>query len=278
MASLPGAAGFIPAFLCEDQVPEKDGLGHLADDRRRPAHLTYPVDRCTVPLVRYDEFLAAWRQVFEDPRRFSRLESPTERIDLTSMGREYATRLMAGGLAIEPFTTSVLLFWRWDSLQSARTATTEEDVLTELLGRRGSDVGTEPPWLRVDVTLAAKVHLDASLPVPEPAIWGRWISELDLRLEHHLPRAGKQVGSVSGWRGDPTVELRCGKDGQLLLSGVEVAAFEPVPLPRRWDNPERREKDRDPPERLEEIANRLRGALRVWTEALRTLQAGGQVH
>jgi hypothetical protein len=46
------------------------------------------------------------------------------------------------GQDAEPFHIGATLSWRWDSLHTARTATTEEDLLTELLGREsGSHIG-----------------------------------------------------------------------------------------------------------------------------------------
>jgi len=51
-----------------------------------------------------------------------------------------------------PFHTSAAIEWRWGALATARTATTEEDMLTELLGREDAhDVETERAWLRVDI-------------------------------------------------------------------------------------------------------------------------------
>jgi hypothetical protein len=69
------------------------------------------------------------------------------------------------------------LSWRWDALQTARTATREEDVLEELLGRDGYNLVTERPWLRVDVTLRATLPLDSPLPMPGAEAWRRWVAE-----------------------------------------------------------------------------------------------------
>lgn len=74
------------------------------------------------------------------------------------------------GQDVEPFHVGATMSWRWDSLNTARTATTEEDMLTELLGREGGGrVKTERPWLRVDVTLRAS--LPHGKPIPSSEVW-----------------------------------------------------------------------------------------------------------
>jgi hypothetical protein len=63
------------------------------------------------------------------------------------------------------FYVTATLSWRWDAALSARSATAEEDLLVEILGRDGSYLVTEQPWLRVDVTLNATVPVLAAYSV-----------------------------------------------------------------------------------------------------------------
>jgi len=63
-----------------------------------------------------------------------------------------------------PFRIIAGLSWKWDAALSARTATTEEDLLVEVLGEDGYYLVTEQPWLRVDVTLRAILPMDSPLP------------------------------------------------------------------------------------------------------------------
>lgn len=232
--------------------------------------------------MRYEEFLEAWREVFErSGGRFPAFGRPTETISIQSMTRQYAIRLADTDPLVEPFTVSAKLAWSWDPLKFARTATTEEDVLNELLGRVDlDDRQTERPWLRVDISLAANAHLDAKLQLPDAAAWRRWSREVSSLLEAVLPSAQQHEDEPlagTSWRGDPSVELRCGEGGQLYLTGVLMDAWSAVDLPRIWDDLERPQ-DVDPREALRVLARRVQAALGIWSDALRTLQRAAEVH
>jgi hypothetical protein len=113
---------------------------------------------------------------------------PAETIDLGDMSRTYRIfvklyRAQRAGL----FHVMAELSWRWDALQTARTATREEDVLEELLGRDGYYLVTERPWLRLDVTLKATLPLDSPLPMPG--------AEVTARLAPLLPTEAEEAGN-----------------------------------------------------------------------------------
>jgi hypothetical protein len=236
----------------------------------------------TVPdRMRYDDFRDAWHRAFSRTRLFTTLGEPTETLDLRSMERRSET-LLEGATRVEPFTISARLAWRWGAIHAARTRTTEEDFLRDVLGEVGEvgDVAaleTERPWLRVDVSLTALAHLDARLQLPEPASWKRWVLEIGAQMDAHLSHDMDARGAFLGWRGDPTVELRCGEGGQLFLTGVELTAWRALFLPRIWDHPERA-RDPEVGPQLEDLARRVGGALEVWTGALATLATHAQVH
>ena len=109
--------------------------------------LTRPALPGTVPrIMRYDEFVGAWRRHFENSRLFSTLGTTNEMLDLGSMSRHRDMRLMGAGLKqVEPYTISVKLEWRWDALHTARTTTTRALARNDppLLGRN------EPGWFQV---------------------------------------------------------------------------------------------------------------------------------
>src|SRR5689334_13950946 len=111
--------------------------------------------------MRYDDFRELWRCCVDRSRLLHTLGGPTETIDVEWMSREYAIRIM-GIHQVEPYTISAKVRWRWDAVQAARTRTTEEDLLTTILGD-ADDVETARPWLRVDIEIAASAHLDAKL-------------------------------------------------------------------------------------------------------------------
>jgi len=129
-------------------------------------------------IMNYDQFRALWYEILDEAGLLSFPPRPSETIDLGDMARMYRIfvelhRLQRAG----PFHVTAELSWRWDALQTARTATREEDVLEELLGRDGYYLVTERPWLRVDVTLRASPPLDSPLPMPAAEVWRRWVAE-----------------------------------------------------------------------------------------------------
>ena len=114
----------------------------------------------------YEEFKQAWGHARRDSGvPILSAHEGKETMDLRSMDRSFESHVKpVGGQDAEPFYVTATLSWRWDSLLTARTATTEEDMLSELLGREEArDVETEPSWMRVDV----KLH--ASLPMGDGA-------------------------------------------------------------------------------------------------------------
>ena len=75
--------------------------------------------------------------------------------------------------------------------------------------------------------------------------------------------------NVLGWCGEPQAQVRCNEDGTLLLSGVELEAWQPVLLPRQWSDSEK-EPDDEP--ELGVLAERVRAAMKVWSDAVRVLR------
>ena len=72
----------------------------------------------------------------------------------------------------EPFTATTTFAWRWTALHTARTVTTEEDLLAEVLGRdHATRSHTRRPYLRLDIGLRATLPGGAPLALPSPAVW-----------------------------------------------------------------------------------------------------------
>jgi hypothetical protein len=126
-------------------------------------------------------------------------------IELGTMARKLSMRIGLGALDLaEPFFASTRLGWTWTPVNSARTCTSEEDMLSELLGRVQADaVVTEPPWVRVDV------EMHATLPHGEPLRTegarcatsvdarsyprGRTDSEVESRAQHPACRGQREL-------------------------------------------------------------------------------------
>ena len=229
--------------------------------------------------LNYDRFRAAWQEALDasDMRAF--LCPATETLDLSQMSRTHETHvLLVPGRdpTIEPFTVSASLSWTWDALLSARTATTEEDLLGELFGTAGRDQDTGQPWLRVDITLKAALPWASPLPLPGTVKWRRWATDVTERLTPLLPngctdRDGKQL--VLSWLGAPEARAQCAPDGRLYLTEVELSAWQGINLPRHWDDPDR-EPDEEPDTQLAELIGRVWKALQAWERSVRHLQKG----
>jgi hypothetical protein len=231
--------------------------------------------------MNYREFLAAWEEALREARVLAHGDRPEETIDPEGMERRYSVRVMSRGEpAPEPFTASMELKWEWDALISARTRTIEEDVIGELLGREDVEgVATEQPRLRVDIALEGKVHEGSSLVLPSAKVWRSWVAETAKTVDPLLPSTGGPV--IESWRGEFAAEVRCDASGELLLRGVELAAWQAIVLPRQWDDPDR-EPDESVQRQLEAFAERLRDALQAWKASLKLLlpapAASGSLH
>jgi hypothetical protein len=154
--------------------------------------------------------------------------------------------------------------------------TTEEDLLTELLGReRSYKVKTDRPWLRVDIVLRASTPYGKPLPMPSKAAWTKWVREAMGRLERIEPVIPKEnvreakdgMLEILAWRGNPEVQAVCGPDGELKLESIELSAWQAIELPRQWDNPDRKP-DEHPHRQLREMFARVRSALHAWMEVM----------
>jgi len=225
--------------------------------------------------MNYEQFRASWLEALSAAGMPSFLFSPAETIDLDDMCRTHQVYVHLGrSEQVEPFHATARLTWTWDALQTARTNTTEEDVLAELLGEEGRDDCTERPWLRVDVTLSATLPWGSPLALPEAPRWRRWVAGVTERLTPLMPAGyadadGKRL--VLSWRGEPQATVQCALDGELFLTGVELSAWQGIDLPRQWDDPDR-ERDEEPDDQLADFARRVWKALREWNRSLSLLQ------
>ena len=234
-----------------------------------------------VATMRYDAF----KQTFIEAVRASDLREaafPIERLDVESLDRHFEMFVEPiGGQDAAPFHVTASLAWVWSAIMTARFRSTEEDLLTELLGAGAeSHLETDPPVLRVDLALRATIRGNQRVSLPLPDAWARWAHETVTRLdrvEPMLPRtrhrkiAGGRT-AILAWQGAPDVRATCTTDGALLLDCVAVRAFQLVQLPRQWDDPDRPEEP-GPERELEAMAKRVKASLNGWTQALDHLTA-----
>jgi hypothetical protein len=202
-------------------------------------------------------------------------EVPEETLDLRSTDR--TVKVSVGPIrraSQRPFHLSGVISWRWDALQTARTTTTEEDLLTALLGREaGARVETERPWLRIDLELRAGFEAGQSMAMPSVATWTTWSRAArprlqgDARLVTGDPTRHTATGpqAVLAWQGEPEIHVTCNRQGELRLESLTVSAFQGIDLPRQWDDPER-PRDDDPGAPLTAMFQRVKAALAAWAE------------
>ena len=220
----------------------------------------------------YDQFRAAWHEALDAAGLLPLPPFPSETVELRWMSRGYSINVSLRNVQrAGPFRIIAGLSWKWDAALAARAATTEEDLLVEVLGEDGYYLVTEQPWLRVGVTLRAMLPIDSPLPVPDADARRRWTAEVTSGLAPLLPIEGMDEDVVEpdtlSWRGMPTARLQCNPDGELYLASVELSAWQGIDMPRQWDNPDR-EPDDWPAAQLADFAGRLCPALQVWEECL----------
>jgi hypothetical protein len=177
------------------------------------------------------------------------------------------------------FHVSGELSWRWRAIHTARAATTEEDLLSDLLGRNDVDeVTTKPPWVRIDVKLHATIQLSQTLAMPSTTRWARWGHDVAEQFDNKMrliPAEDSRMSAdgrleVLGWQGEPQLTVECTAAGELKLRAIELPAFQILELPRRWDDPDR-EPDGDPEVVLDAMFKRLDRGLAAWGKLVRQL-------
>lgn len=226
----------------------------------------------------YEEFKKAWVWALrESALPVLGAEHVQETLDLRTMDRVVKSFVEPpGGRRMEPFHVSAALAYRWNAIHTARTATTEEDMLHELLGLdRNRKPRTEKPWLRVDVTLRASTMWDKEIALPPSNTWKRWVRETVDRLENServvpletVREVPHGLPEVLAWQGAPELQVVCNPSGELKLRGIEVPTWQAIQLPRKWDDSSRRQ-DPAPDDQLAAMFKRLQVAMNAWTEVL----------
>jgi hypothetical protein len=76
---------------------------------------------------------------------------------------------------------------------------------------------------------------------------------------------------VPAWQAEPRAGLRCAPDGRLVLTRVELSAWQGIYLPRQWDDPERTWDEGWDHQAMDDFARRVAGALREWEDSLQHL-------
>jgi hypothetical protein len=215
--------------------------------------------------MRYDEFRDRWQAALRTARVLSHHDRAEETIDLTSTGRRWRVHVL--GQPVEPFHAGATISFRWDPFESARSYTCEEDLLTDLVGRRAAR-STQPRLVRVDITFRATLPYGSTTPMPAPDVWAPWVASVEEKLDTALTGRRRRKGAEIAWRGDLEIDGRSTPDGVFSVQGMSVSAFEMIVVPRIWDDPRRRAREASADKQIDGLAVCFRGALDAWTASV----------
>jgi hypothetical protein len=220
----------------------------------------------------HDTFRRAWLDALADVGLQATPPTPEDTLELRTLDRRHSARVVAfPEPRLEPFTASIELAWRWTPLLSARSRTSEEDMLSELLGRAHTELVTELPWLRVDVHLRATLPWGRPIPVPNGASLTRWQLAVATALQPFLrtraERVGRKLEAVHAYLGTPELKVACSEDGELQLLELELEAWRGVTLPRATQL-EEIESGFDVADQLAKLAGDARDAFAKWKDSL----------
>lgn len=226
--------------------------------------------------MRYAEFRDRLEDALQEAGLFFHdADRRAETIDLADTVRSWKAYVRrAAPLSAEPFHVSAVVGFEWGPVDAARAYTCEEDLLTELVGRRSRPIRTERRWTRIDLSLHASLPYGSTTSMPEPDVFGAWtaavVEKADAAFTDIEEKKGRIV-AVMGGHGGVEVQAHCKLDGVVSLTAVAISGFRTVHVPRVWDSPERRKAERDPRDELGRLARRFKTALDEWTKSVSEL-------
>ncbi len=226
--------------------------------------------------MRYAEFRDRLEDALQEAGLFFHdADRRVETIDLADTVRSWKVYVRrAAPRSAQPFDVSAEIGFEWGPVDAARAYTCEEDLLTELVGRRRRPTRTERRWTRIDLSLHASLPYGSTTSIPEPHVFGAWtasvVEKADAALTDTEEKKGRMV-AVLGGHGGVEVQGHCKPDGVVSLKAVAISGFRTVRVPRVWDNPERREAEKGPRDELRRLARRFNAALDEWTKSVSEL-------
>jgi hypothetical protein len=200
--------------------------------------------------VRYAEFRNRLENALREVGLFVHDADRVETINLADTVRHWKAYLRRSAPpSAEPFSVSAEISFGWTPFDAARSYTCEEDLYLQLVGRRRQPTRTARRWTRVDLSLYANLPYGSTTSMPEPHVFAAWTTSVGEKAHAAFSEIEERNGhivAVLGAHGDLQVEVRCQPDGIVSLKGVAISGFRMVRVPRAWDDPGRREAERDP--------------------------------
>ena len=227
--------------------------------------------------MRYDEFRDRLEAALQRNDLYFHSLQRVETIDLANTERHWKVYVYgAAPPSPEPFHVSAEIGFAWSPFDAARAYTCEEDLLTELTGRRKRLPRTERRWRRVDFSLHAGLPYGSTSAMPEPQLFGAWTTSILEKVHAAVAEVEEREGrivAVLGAHEDVDVQARCQPDGVVSLKGLAISGFRIVHLPRAWNDPERRTAEKDPQSELDRLARTFKTTLDEWTKSVSELAA-----
>ena len=175
--------------------------------------------------MHYDEFRDQLKDALQDAGLFlHRIGNPIETIELSGAARRWKLGLLRSSPRnTEPFDVTAQIAFQWDPFDNARSYTCEEDLLTELLGRKKSGLKTVQRFARVDLDLRAGLPYGSTATIPDPKLFGAWTESVSLKLDKLFAERRERAGrltAILGYLGEVRIDTRCGAGGVLSLTRI----------------------------------------------------------
>ena len=131
--------------------------------------------------VRYADFRDRFEDALQEAGLFvRRVDRRIETIDLADSVRHWEVDIWRPNTrSAEPFHVSAAIAFTWDPINTARAYTTEEDLLEAVVGRRRRPIKTERRWVRIDLSLHARLPYGSTTPMPEPQMFAGWTAAVE---------------------------------------------------------------------------------------------------
>jgi hypothetical protein len=223
--------------------------------------------------MRYREFRDQLQMALHEEGMFGqRIDNPTETIDLENMERSWKVYIArSSSVDTEPFHVSATITFNWGAIDTARSYTCEEDLLTELLGQKRSSSKTKPRYVRVDLKLNAHLPYGSTSVIPDVQTFGSWADTIRRKLElefQEIKRRGEQLVAVIGVLEEIRIESRCDSTGKMSMAGLSVSGFRMVRVPRVWDDSERNNAEKGALTELAMLSKKFKYSLEEWTTGI----------
>lgn len=226
--------------------------------------------------MRYAEFRDQLEDALQEAGLFFHIvDRPVEAIEIANtVWRWKAYIYRTAPRSVEPFHISGEVSFDWSPFDAARAFTCEEDLLTELFGRRKRPARTERRWKRVDLSLHASLPYGSTTPMPEGRVFGAWTASIEENVHaafNEIEERNGRIAAVLGASGALEVQVHSKPDGILSLNSVAISGFRIVHLPRVWDDSERRGAERSSQAELGRLARTFKATFDEWTKSVSEL-------